>query len=108
MVIVFAWISALMFPLCPIVSSCSFKSILPSTVTGGGLLGLHFGNLLLLIFTLGFAWPWVVVRSARYQYTHLTLEGALDLSAIQQEAQTSTAIGEGLDELLELDTGFAA
>lgn len=74
------------------------------TVTGGRLLLLNLGNALLLVVTLGFGWPWVVVRNARFAFSYLTLEGPLDLAAVQQEAQAASATGEGLAGIL--DAGF--
>jgi uncharacterized membrane protein YjgN (DUF898 family) len=68
------------------------------------LLLLSLGNVLLLIVTLGFGWPWVVVRNARFALRYLTLEGPLDLAAIHQEAQAASATGEGLAGIL--DAGF--
>jgi uncharacterized membrane protein YjgN (DUF898 family) len=65
-------------------------------------------NLLLLIFTLGLGWPWVMIRNLRFAFTYLTLEGPLDLEAIQQEAQAASPTGEGLDSILDLDTGLDA
>ncbi|HUJ78711.1 MAG TPA: YjgN family protein [Nitrospiria bacterium] len=79
-----------------------------ATMTGGRLLGLKLGNALLLVLTLGLAWPWTMVRNANFLVRHLALEGALDLAAIHQEAQPATALGEGLDSLMDLDAGFAA
>jgi uncharacterized membrane protein YjgN (DUF898 family) len=78
------------------------------TVTGTRLLLLSLGNLLLLIFTLGLAWPWIVVRNVQFVLTYLSLEGPLNLEAIQQDAQAATATGEGLDSILNLDTGLDA
>ncbi len=75
-----------------------------STVTGGGLLLLSLGNLGLLLITLGMGFPWVELRTFRYFFDHLQLEGSLDLTAIQQEAQAASATGEGMAEFL--DTGF--
>ena len=60
--------------------------------------------MLLLVVTLGLGWPWVVARGIRFTFTYLTLEGSLDLASIQQEAQTASAMGEGLAGLL--DAGF--
>lgn len=77
-----------------------------STVTGGRLLRLHSGNLLLLVCTLGLAWPWVVVRNMRFSFEVLSLEGALDVAAIQQEAQLASATGEGLAGFLDMDLGL--
>jgi len=78
-----------------------------ATMSGGGLFLLKIGNALLLLLTLGLAWPWTMVRNANFLLNHLTLEGALDLSAVRQDAQAATAVGEGLDSLLDLDAGFA-
>ncbi len=77
-----------------------------STVTGGALLRLSLGNLFLLIFSLGLGWPWVMIRNVRFAFTYLTLEGSLDLDTIQQEAQAASPTGEGLDSILDLDTGL--
>jgi uncharacterized membrane protein YjgN (DUF898 family) len=74
-----------------------------TTVTMGNLLGLYATNALLLLFTLGLAFPWVTVRSRGYDCDHLTLTGALDLDAIQQDAQTATAVGEELSGFLDVD-----
>lgn len=74
------------------------------TVTGGKLLTLNLGNALILVLTLGFGWPWVVVRNARFACTYVVLEGALDLTTIQQEAQAVSTTGEGLAGIL--DAGF--
>ncbi|HEY1374678.1 MAG TPA: YjgN family protein [Candidatus Binatia bacterium] len=76
------------------------------TVTGGGLCRLTLVNLLAIIGTLGFAIPWTTVRTFRYWYDHIELEGALDLAAIAQEAQSASATAEGLAGFLDLDFGF--
>lgn len=77
-----------------------------STVTGWRLLRLHAGNLLLLVLTLGLGWAWVAVRQARFEFDNLALEGPLDLDAIAQRAQPASATGEGLDLLLDMDSGL--
>ncbi|MFQ5802531.1 MAG: YjgN family protein [Candidatus Methylomirabilales bacterium] len=77
-----------------------------STVTGGPLLLLTMGNFLLMVFTLGLGLPWVAVRNARFACRYLTLEGPLNLTAIEQEAQIATATGEGLASFLDMDSGF--
>lgn len=74
-----------------------------STVTGGRLLRLHLGNLLRLIFTLGLATPWVMVRNIRFAFGQVALEGPLDLAAIRQEAQAVSAAGEALGDFLGVD-----
>ena len=78
-----------------------------ATMTGGRYLLLKLGNGLLLVLTMGLAWPWVMVRNINFVYNHLSLQGAIDLAAVQQEAQSATAIGEGVDTVMDLDVGFA-
>lgn len=73
------------------------------TATGGGLCRLSLVNLLAVIGTLGFALPWAVVRTLRYWYAHIALEGPLDLVSIEQDAQPATATAEGLAGFLDLD-----
>jgi uncharacterized membrane protein YjgN (DUF898 family) len=90
-------------------SRTSFGELrLRSTVTGGALFKLYAMNSLLLIVTAGVAWPWVTVRNLRFAFDYLSCEGAIDLSSISQEAQSASAMGEGLDAALDLDAGFAA
>jgi uncharacterized membrane protein YjgN (DUF898 family) len=75
-----------------------------STVTGGALLGLWVVNAILLVCTLGLAWPWVRVRNINFAFRYLALDGPLDLERIRQQAQQASATGEGLAGFL--DTGF--
>jgi uncharacterized membrane protein YjgN (DUF898 family) len=76
-------------------------------MTGGRLLTQNLVNWLLLIVTLGLAWPWVLVRRTRFEFAYLTVEGALDLAGIVQEPQLPTATGDALSSLLGADVGFA-
>jgi hypothetical protein len=57
--------------------------------------------------TLGLGWAWVVLRNIRVAFAYLTLDGPLDFTAIQQDAQTATATGEGLNSFLDVGTDFA-
>jgi uncharacterized membrane protein YjgN (DUF898 family) len=74
------------------------------TVTGVALLGLWVVNTLLLVGTLGVAWPWVRVRSIHFAFRNLAMVGALELERIEQDAQSVSAIGEGLAGFF--DSGF--
>lgn len=76
---------------------------LRSTATGRELMNLVVGNALLLALTLGFAWPWIRVRTTRFNYQRLRLEGPLDLDAIVQEPQDAPATGDALAGLLGAD-----
>src|SRR5262249_46095948 len=76
-----------------------------STMTGGALLVQSLVNLLLLIVTLGLAWPWVLIRRTRFEFSCLTVEGPLDLAGIVQEPQLATATGDALSSLRGADVG---
>lgn len=75
-----------------------------SAVTWQKLFTLYLGNLSLVLVTLGFAWPWVTIRNARFFTNTLSLEGPTDLDLVLQETTDSSVTGEGLSNLL--DTGF--
>jgi uncharacterized membrane protein YjgN (DUF898 family) len=77
-----------------------------STIEFLPLLSLTLTNFFILIFTLGFGWSWTAARKARYYMSNLSLEGAIDLQAIQQEAQSASPVGEALDGFLDVDVGF--
>jgi uncharacterized membrane protein YjgN (DUF898 family) len=78
------------------------------TVTGGGICRLQLINLAIVIATLGFGLPWAMVRTLDYSYAHIFLEGPLDLMAIEQDAQSASAVAEGLAGFLDLDFSFGA
>lgn len=63
---------------------------------------LSFSNTVLMTLTLGLAYPWVVVRTARFAATHLKLVGELDFASISQGAHAVPRSGEGLAEALDL------
>ncbi|MGQ0550079.1 MAG: YjgN family protein [Armatimonadota bacterium] len=74
-----------------------------STMAGGPLFRVVLGNLALFIVTLGVATPWIVIRTLRFAFDNLYLEGDLDTAAIVQDAQAAGATGEGIAEFLDLD-----
>jgi uncharacterized membrane protein YjgN (DUF898 family) len=63
---------------------------------------LYLGNVAVLLLTLGLAYPWVVVRTARTLTAALRMQGALDLAAIAQAAAARPRVGEGLADALDL------
>lgn len=71
----------------------------------GAMAWLLFTNLLLLMVTLGLAWPWIKVRLAQYRLAHMSLHmvpGTVD--AIIGEAQSNpSAFGEEAAEFLDFD-----
>ena len=64
------------------------------TATGGELFVLNLVNVLLLVFTVGLSYPWVVVRNQKFFTAHLTLEGDVDMDSVVQEMKESGAVGE--------------
>jgi uncharacterized membrane protein YjgN (DUF898 family) len=75
-----------------------------SDITWQRLFALYLGNLGLLLVSLGWAWPWVTVRNARFFSGALSLHGPADLDRVLQETIDASVTGEGLSNLL--DTGF--
>ena len=73
-------------------------------MTGSALLWLWVVNVLLLVCTLGLAWPWARVRNINFSFRNLALIGPLDLARIEQQAQQAGTTGEGL--LGFFDSGF--
>ncbi|TKB91691.1 MAG: DUF898 domain-containing protein [Nitrospira sp.] len=67
-------------------------------------LKLKLGNLLLMLCTLGFAWPWITIRNIRFITDQLELVGIDNFDEIVQAYDGAPPIGEGLDGFL--DTGF--
>lgn len=75
-----------------------------STIFAARLMWLTLTNLLLTLVTLGLALPWVVTRTLRFFFANVSLEGPVDLAAIQQDAQAASAAGGALGDAL--DIGF--
>ncbi len=71
-------------------------------ISGRQLLGFQLGNLALIVLTLGFAWPQVVLRTARMISAHLEIAGEQDFEEIAQSQAARPATGEGLAEFLDV------
>ncbi|MDO8900968.1 MAG: DUF898 family protein [Phenylobacterium sp.] len=63
---------------------------------------LYLGNILLIVFSLGFLMPLVQARSARFILNRLVLEGEVDFGAIHQSAESGPRQGEGLADAFGL------
>lgn len=66
---------------------------------------LLFTNFLLLMVTVGLAWPWIKVRLARYRLEHTSLflmPGAVDAILAEQQSNPA-AFGEEAAEFLDID-----
>ncbi len=71
--------------------------------TAWSLVRLWIGNILLLIFTLGIAAPFVEQRIIKYFCDRLTVSGTVDFAAIKQSQAAVDKRGEGLIDALDLD-----
>ncbi len=60
-------------------------------------------NALLMISTLGFASPWVTVRTMRFTLERIALRGPLAPGRISQQARDTTATGEETGDLFDID-----
>ena len=64
---------------------------------------LKFTNFLLIVFTVGLALPLATIRSRRFLADHLSVVGNMQLSQVVQEAQKSSALGEGAADGFDMD-----
>jgi len=77
-----------------------------SRMTTSGFVALWVVNIILLVFTLGLATPWVMVRNARYRVNCTTVL-AQDLdSFVRGQIERTSALGEELGETIDLDIGI--
>jgi len=76
------------------------------TASTARLIWLSLSNLILMGATLGMAYAWVVVRTARLIARHMTLTGTLELDTIAQHPEGIPALGEGLAETFDLGSGI--
>lgn len=77
---------------------------LRSDMTVRRLFGFYLANILLMVFTLGLAYPWVMVRIARFSAdaTKAVVNGSLEQYATQQQGKQS-ALGEEMGEAFDVD-----
>lgn len=82
------------------------KSIyLQSTVSTNGLFIIIITNILLLLFTLGLAYPWTQVRKHRYLMEHISVDSALGLDGFVSKMTRNSSFGEELGEAFDVDMG---
>lgn len=76
---------------------------LSTKVTAGALFRFWVPNLLLLVVTLGLAFPWFTVNGFKFFFANLTLPDGIDFDSLDQgPAQDGTAVGEALHDFLDL------
>ena len=78
-----------------------------SRMTAGGLVALYLTNFLLALLTLGFARPWIMVRSARYVADTTVVYGDMSqLTAQGEDYSDDSAIGDEMANAFDLDIGI--
>ncbi len=73
-------------------------------VTTGQMWGFIVVNWIILMFSLGFGWPWVLHRTARLITSQLWIYGEVDAAAVAQALEHGPTVGEGLLDIF--DTGI--
>ena len=82
---------------------CRFESTLKTSE----ICWLYLVNTLAIIFSLGLLIPWAMIRTSRYRLSRLTMISNGDIDAfIAAESENTEALGEELDDLLDLDIGL--
>jgi len=77
---------------------------LKSTATGGDFFKLIIVNLLIIVFSLGLGYAWVVTRTINFVFSKIQMEGDIDLDTINQtEADYNDATGEDMSDFLNID-----
>jgi uncharacterized membrane protein YjgN (DUF898 family) len=70
--------------------------------TTGSVIWLTIINLLLLVFTLGIAWPFIQQRLVKFIADRLTLDGLVDVDRIRQSTAKMDTRGEGLADAFDV------
>lgn len=63
---------------------------------------IYLGNVLIVIFTLGFGIPFAQMRLWRYIFRRIETEGEIDVEAIRQNADRGPKSGEGLADAFDI------
>ena len=79
---------------------------LESTVSATSLCLLLTSNFLLIVFTLGLAYPWTQVRSARFYANHTAINADSLDGFLSEQIQYQSSIGEEIGEALDVDIGL--
>jgi uncharacterized membrane protein YjgN (DUF898 family) len=79
-----------------------------SSVKVGKLTSILFTNLLMMVFTLGLAYPWAKIRIIRYFVENTALSSSIDLNIFLNDKLTKeSAIGEEIGDAFDIDVGIA-
>ncbi len=79
-----------------------------STLRANKLFGIIFTNLLMIIFTLGLAYPWTAVRAYRYLTESINVKSSAGFDGYMSKQAHEGAIGEELGEAFDINVGGVA
>lgn len=80
---------------------------LNSTLENGEAWGTMFTNTLLLVVTLGLAFPWTFIRTMRMFFNNVEVPNDFDFDNLEQTEQVqSGAVGDQITDIFDLDFGF--
>ena len=71
-------------------------------ITGKDYMKLKVGNFFIILGTVGFGYPWAVVRNQKFVTENLTLAGNIKLNRIVQEMKDSDAFGESALDAIDI------
>ena len=75
-----------------------------STATGSDFIGLIVVNYLMIIFTLGLGYAWVVTRTMKFIFDNIEMQGNIDLDTlVQTETNFKDATGDDISDFLDVD-----
>ncbi len=75
-----------------------------SSINGVGLLKLMLINFIIIVFSLGIAYPWAQVRTMKYLSSNIFIGKGFDPDSVTQtEKQYKDATGEDLGDMLDMD-----
>lgn len=70
--------------------------------SAGSVIRLTVVNLLLLVLTLGIAWPFIIQRSVKFVVDRLSLDGLIEVDRIRQSTAKLETRGEGLADAFDV------
>lgn len=80
------------------------KGKLEAETTGMGFFKVLVPNMFIIVFSLGLAIPWAIIRQLKYFAETTKVRGKVDFDNIEQgEVDQSDATGDGLFDMLDLD-----
>jgi len=68
---------------------------------------IYLSNFLLVLFTLGLAYPWAVIRVTKYMAETISIDNTEHLNQfISQQQEKQSALGDEVGDVFDVDTGI--